>query len=69
MNDEIELRMWNQVSYDSRSYERKFSICVWKPEKFRTSTGFELTSVASKHSWLERRTGIPRSRVQTPLNS
>ena len=41
MNDEIELQMWNQISYDPRSYERNFSNCVWKPEKFRTSTGFE----------------------------
>ena len=28
-------------SYDLRSYERNFSNCVEKPEKFRTSTGFE----------------------------
>ena len=28
-------------SYDPRSYERSFSNCVEKPEKFRTSTGFE----------------------------
>ena len=27
------------------------------------------TSVASQLSWLERRTGIARSRVQTPLKS
>ena len=26
MNDEIELRMWNEISYDPRSqYERNFS--------------------------------------------
>ena len=28
-------------SYDLRSYERNFHNCVEKPEKFRTSTGFE----------------------------
>ena len=28
-------------SYDLRSYERNFCNCVEKPEKFRTSTGFE----------------------------
>ena len=27
--------------YDVRSYERNFCNCVKKPEKFRTSTGFE----------------------------
>ena len=27
LNDEIELRMWNQISYDPRSYERNFSNC------------------------------------------
>ena len=31
----------NQVSYDHRSYERNLSNCVKKPEKVRTSTGFE----------------------------
>ena len=31
----------NQVSYDHRSYERNLSNCVQKPEKVRTSTGFE----------------------------
>ena len=105
----IELRCWNQVSYDHRSYKRNLSNCVWKPEKVRTSTGFEPvtslirthkwpapnvsgfiaqlvrashryrsleltndqlpTSVVSYLSWLERRTGIARSRVQTPLKS
>ena len=43
--------MWNEWymncgyeikwSYDLRSYERNFCNCVEKPEKFRTSTGFE----------------------------
>ena len=28
-------------SYDLRSYEHNFCNCVEKPEKFRTSTGFE----------------------------
>ena len=37
----IELRIWNQVSHDHRSYERNLSNCVEKPEKVRTSTGFE----------------------------
>ena len=31
----------NQVRYDHRSYERNLSNCVQKPEKLRTSTGFE----------------------------
>ena len=31
----------NQVSYDHRSDERNLSNCVKKPEKVRTSTGFE----------------------------
>ena len=30
-----------KCSYDPRSYERNFCNCVKKPEKFRTSTGFE----------------------------
>ena len=30
-----------QVSYDHRSCERNLSSCVKKPEKVRTSTGFE----------------------------
>ena len=37
----VELRIRNQVSYDHRSYERNLSNCVWKPEKVRTSKGFE----------------------------
>ena len=37
----IELRIWSQVSYDPRSYGRNFSNCAEKPEKVRTSTGFE----------------------------
>ena len=37
----IELRILNQVSYDHRSYECNLSSCVQKPEKVRTSTGFE----------------------------
>ena len=35
--DEVQIK-W---SYDLRSYERNFCNCVEKPEKFRTSTGFE----------------------------
>ena len=31
----------NKVSHDHRSYERNLSNCVEKPEKVRTSTGFE----------------------------
>ena len=34
------------MSYDHRSYERKLSNCVKKPEKVRTSTGFFRT-----HKW------------------
>ena len=30
-----------QVSYDHPSYERNLTNCVLKPEKVRTSTGFE----------------------------
>ena len=30
-----------RVSHDHRSYERNLSNCVEKPEKVRTSTGFE----------------------------
>ena len=37
----IELRIWNQVNYGSRSFGRKFCNCVEKPEKFRSSTEFE----------------------------
>ena len=37
----IELRIWNQVSHDHRSCERNLSNCEQKPEKVRTSTGFE----------------------------
>ena len=38
-----------KLSYDPRSYERNFSICVEKPKKFRTSTGFE--PVTSRSRW------------------
>jgi len=31
-----------QVSYDHRSYKRNLCNCVWKPEKFRISTGFNV---------------------------
>ena len=34
-------------SYNPRSWDRNFSNCVEKPEKFRTSTGFE--PVTSQH--------------------
>ena len=34
-------RYKNKWSYDLRSYQRNFCNCVEKPEKFRTSTGFE----------------------------
>ena len=37
----IEQRIWNQVSHDDRSFERNLSNCEQKPEKVRTSTGFE----------------------------
>ena len=37
----IELRIWNQVSHDHYSFERNLSNCEQKPEKVRTSTGFE----------------------------
>ena len=38
-------------SYDPRSYERNFCNCVTKPEKFRTSTGFE--RVTSRYRYRE----------------
>ena len=41
MNDEIELWMWSQISYDPHSHECNFSNCVRRPEKFRSSTGLE----------------------------
>ena len=31
----------NVASSDHRSYERNLSNCLYKPEKVRTSTGFE----------------------------
>ena len=34
------------MSYDPHSYERNFSNCVEKPEKFRTSTGFQTRDLA-----------------------
>ena len=37
----IELGIWSQVSYDPSSYKGNFSNCVEKPEKVRSSTGFE----------------------------
>ena len=48
----IELRMWNQVSYEPRWYEsnlcnllqlwmQSMQLSIWKPEIVRTSTGFE----------------------------
>ena len=36
-----ELRIWNQVSHDHRSFECNLSNWEQKPEKVRTSTGFE----------------------------
>ena len=41
----IELRVWNQASHDHRSFERNLSNCEQKPEKVRTSTGFEPVEV------------------------
>ena len=37
----VELPIWNQVKLWSSRLPRNFSNCVEKPEKFRTSTGFE----------------------------
>ena len=45
---------WNQVNYDHRSYERNLQMT---------------SKIASWFSWLERRTGNARSRVQSPLKS
>ena len=36
----IELRCETKISYDPHSYERNLCNCIWKPEKFRTSTRF-----------------------------
>ena len=52
--------MWNQISYDPHRYECNLCNCIWKPEKFRTSTGFE--PVTSQYRCI-------RSRVQTLLKS
>ena len=30
----IELRIWNQVTYDHRRYERNLSNCAWKSQDF-----------------------------------
>ena len=40
-NKENMIELKNQVSYDHRSYECNLDNCVLKPEKVRTSTGFE----------------------------
>ena len=38
----IELRMWNQVRYDPRSYESNLCNCMYRSlQKVRTETGFE----------------------------
>ena len=42
----------HQVSYEHRSYKRNLSNCVEKPEKVRTSTGFELV-ICDDHSLLD----------------
>ena len=39
----------NQVSYDRRIYEHNLSNYVQKPEKVRTSTGFE--PVTPRYRW------------------
>ena len=57
--------MSNQVSYDPRSYEHNLCNCGLKPEKFRTSMGFE--PVTSRY-WCNALTNA-RSHVQTPLKS
>ena len=52
MCSDVQLTVWdlkafthcmkrNQVSHDHRSFERNLSNCEQKPEKVRTSTGFE----------------------------
>ena len=43
----------HQVSYDHRSYERNLSNCVEKPEKVRTSMGFEPVTLRGHHSLLD----------------
>ena len=49
----IELRIWNQLSHDHRSYERNLSNCVERPEKVRISTGFVNSRVQTPlKSWL-----------------
>ena len=35
------ISLLSQVSHDHRSFERNLSNCEQKPEKVRTSTGFE----------------------------
>ena len=75
--------MFRQVSYDLRNYERNLSNCVRKPDvgswSFVSSNEpvrneceviFEMFHLLNVKSYIElRRTGIARSRVQTPLKS
>ena len=51
MNDKIRYEIFHTLNcgceikkannFDPHSYECNFCNCIWKPEKFRTSTGFE----------------------------
>ena len=64
----IPVRRSNQLSYDATdiSYITSHSFVTGSLEP---TNGQLPTSVASQLSWLERRTGIGRSRVETPLQS
>ena len=53
----IELQIWNQVSYDYGSYERNLSNYVYKPEKVRTSTGYEPVTSRYQCNALTNRAG------------
>ena len=57
-------------SYDPRSYECNFFIVnSFLARTVETTNDPLLTSVASQSGWLERRTGIARSPLQTSLKS
>ena len=47
-----------QISHDPCSYECNFCDCIWKPEKFRTSTGFEPPDLTILRYWLDHDTTL-----------
>ena len=68
----IELQIWNQGSYDHRSYERNLSNWAfsWVLIELIRTHKWPAPNVSGFIAQLVRdRTGIARSRVQTPLKS